>query len=129
MARATRRAFVAGAVGALAGVEALAAAAPRRPPNFLFILADDMGFADLSCYGRKEYRTPALDALAAQGMRFTSAYANSSVCTPSRVALMTGRYQERLAIGLEEPLAGIVAIDQSANVLEVGFAVLDQVGR
>jgi arylsulfatase A-like enzyme len=64
-----------------------------------------MGFADLSCYGRKEYRTPALDALATQGMRFTSAYANSSVCTPSRVALMTGRYQQRLAIGLEEPLA------------------------
>ena len=104
MANATRRTFLAGAVGALAGAQTLAAGAPRRPPNFLFILADDMGFADLSCYGRKEYRTPALDALAAQGMRFTSAYANSSVCTPSRVALMTGRYQQRLAIGLEEPL-------------------------
>jgi arylsulfatase A-like enzyme len=105
VADATRRAFVAGAIGALAGAEALAAGPRRRPPNFLFFLADDMGFADLSCYGRREYRTPALDALAAQGMRFTSAYANSSVCTPSRVALMTGRYQQRLAIGLEEPLA------------------------
>jgi len=84
---------------------ALAKAAPRRPPNFLFILADDMGYADLSCYGRREYRTPALDALASQGIRFTAAYANSAVCTPSRVALLTGRYQQRLAIGLEEPLA------------------------
>ncbi len=104
MANATRRAFVAGAVGALAGVEALARKSPGRRPNFLFILADDMGYADLSCYGRKEYRTPVLDTLAAQGMRFTSAYANSPVCTPSRVSLMTGRYQQRLPIGLEEPL-------------------------
>jgi arylsulfatase A-like enzyme len=105
VANASRRAFVAGAVGALAGTGVLARGSPRRPPNFLFILADDMGFADLSSYGRKEYRTPALDALAAQGTRFTSAYANSSVCTPSRVALLTGCYQHRLPIGLEEPLA------------------------
>jgi len=81
---------------------------PGRPgagqPNIVFIMADDLGFADLSCYGRQEYQTPALDALAASGMRLTQAYANSAVCTATRVALMTGRYQYRLPIGLEEPL-------------------------
>ena len=75
-------------------------------PNFVFIMADDLGWADLSCYGRQEYATPALDGLAAQGVRFTQAYANSAVCTATRVALMTGRYQYRVPIGLEEPLQG-----------------------
>ncbi|WAT17897.1 sulfatase-like hydrolase/transferase [Aurantiacibacter sp. MUD11] len=73
-------------------------------PNIVFIMADDLGYADLSCYGRLEYETPALDRLAAQGLRLTNAYANSAVCTATRVALMTGRYQYRLPIGLEEPL-------------------------
>lgn len=81
-------------------------AATRRQPNILFILADDLGYADLSCYGRTDYRTPALDRLAAAGMRFTSAYANSAVCSATRTALITGRYQYRLPIGLEEPLSG-----------------------
>jgi len=75
-------------------------------PNILFIMADDLGYADLSCYGRREYATPALDRLARQGMRFTHAYANSAVCSATRTALMTGRYQYRLPIGLEEPLQG-----------------------
>lgn len=69
-------------------------------------MADDLGWADLSCYGRQDYATPAIDALATQGVRFTHAYANSAVCTATRVALMTGRYQYRLPIGLEEPLQG-----------------------
>jgi arylsulfatase A-like enzyme len=76
----------------------------KRPPNIIFILADDLGYADVSCYGRKEYQTPAIDSLAAQGMHFTQAYANSAVCSATRTALITGRYQNRLAIGLEEPL-------------------------
>lgn len=67
-------------------------------------MADDMGFADLSCYGRRDFATPNIDALAAGGMRFTQAYANSSVCSATRVALLTGRYQYRLPVGLEEPL-------------------------
>jgi arylsulfatase A-like enzyme len=74
-------------------------------PNILFIMADDMGFADLSCYGRPDYTTPNIDRLATQGMRFLQAYANSAVCTATRVALITGRYQYRLPVGLEEPLA------------------------
>ena len=88
----------------LAGAKTGAAAA--APPNILFVLADDFGFADLSCYGRRDYTTPNIDRLAGQGVKFMQAYANSAVCTASRVALITGRYQYRLPIGLEEPLAG-----------------------
>jgi arylsulfatase A-like enzyme len=73
-------------------------------PNILFILADDLGYADVSCCGRRDFSTPNIDRLAAEGARFTQAYANSAVCTASRVALITGRYQYRLAVGLEEPL-------------------------
>lgn len=76
----------------------------RSQPNILFILADDLGYADISCFGRRDFSTPNIDRIAAEGMRFTQAYANSAVCTASRVALITGRYQYRLAIGLEEPL-------------------------
>jgi arylsulfatase A-like enzyme len=93
----------------------LAAAAagilPRRRPqpidrrNILFILADDLGYGDLSCYGRPDYRTPHIDRLARNGLRFTSNYTAAAVCTPTRVALMTGRYPARLPIGLVEPLA------------------------
>src|SRR5712671_2549254 len=75
-------------------------------PNILFILADDLGYADVSCYGRRDFTTPNIDRIAADGMRFMQAYANSAVCTASRVALITGRYQYRLTVGLEEPLTG-----------------------
>jgi arylsulfatase A-like enzyme len=74
-------------------------------PNILFILADDLGYADVSCYGRRDFTTPNIDRIAAEGVRLTQAYANSAVCTGSRVALITGRYQYRLAVGLEEPLS------------------------
>ncbi|MEY5097366.1 MAG: hypothetical protein RJA36_85 [Pseudomonadota bacterium] len=73
-------------------------------PNIVFILADDLGWADLSVYGQTGYQTPHLDALAAQGVRFTQAYSNSAVCSATRFALITGRYQYRLRGGLEEPL-------------------------
>jgi len=73
-------------------------------PNILFILADDLGWGDLSCYGRPDYKTRVLDGLAARGIRFTQAYANSSTCSPTRTALITGRYQNRLPVGLYDPL-------------------------
>src|SRR5260370_42661088 len=63
--------------------------APRRP-SIIFILADDLGYGDLGCYGQTKIRTPHLDKLAAEGIRFTSFYAGSTVCAPSRCALMTG---------------------------------------
>lgn len=75
-------------------------------PNFIFILADDLGYADLGCYGGRVPISPAIDSLAAAGMRFTNAYANSAVCSPTRFALITGRYQYRLRGAAEEPLTG-----------------------
>ena len=77
---------------------------PESRPNILLIVVDDCGYADLGCTGQTDYRTPALDRLAAEGVRFTQAYANSALCTNTRVALITGRYQYRLPIGLVEPL-------------------------
>ncbi len=74
--------------------------------NFLFIVADDLGYADLGCYGGRRPISPNLDALAAGGLRFVNGYSNSPVCSPTRFALMTGRYQYRVRGASEEPLAG-----------------------
>jgi arylsulfatase A-like enzyme len=74
-------------------------------PNIVFIMADDLGYADLSVYGNTDFETPHLDKLANDGVRFTQAYANSAVCSATRFALMTGKYQYRLVGGLEEPLS------------------------
>ncbi|MDP4262857.1 MAG: sulfatase [Bacteroidota bacterium] len=73
-------------------------------PNIIYIMADDLGYADLSCYGRKDYQTPNLDKLAAQGIKFANAYAGAPVCTPTRASFMTGRYPARIPVGLREPL-------------------------
>src|SRR5438270_984500 len=79
--------------------------AQQNHPNIIFILADDMGYADLSCYGRKDYQTPHLDKLAMQGVKLMNAYAGAPVCTPTRTSFMTGRYPARTPVGLYEPLA------------------------
>src|SRR5215210_6486144 len=103
----SRREFVASAVAAsaLAGGTEDSSAAPPVRPNVLYIMADDMGWGDLSCYGRPDYRTPNLDRLASQGVRFTQGYSAAPVCTPTRCAFVTGRYPARTPVGLEEPLA------------------------
>src|ERR1700720_1243250 len=83
-----------------------------RRPNFVFILADDLGYADLGCYGGRPAASgapfatcsPSLDRMAREGLRFTQGYANSSVCSPTRFALMTGRWQHRLRGGADEPI-------------------------
>ncbi len=69
-----------------------------RRPNFVFILIDDLGWRDLGCYGSSFYETPHLDRLAAEGMRFTDAYAACPVCSPTRASLLTGRYPARLGL-------------------------------
>src|SRR5262249_34917686 len=98
--------------GAASGIIAAAirgdlkAAQPSAKRKIFFIVADDLGYADVSCYGRPDFRTPNIDHLASRGVRFLQAYANSAVCTATRTALITGRYQYRLRLGLEEPLAG-----------------------
>jgi arylsulfatase A-like enzyme len=80
----------------LGTVPAWAGSADGPRPNIVFILADDLGINDLSCYGRKDQPTPHLDRLAQQGMRFTTSYAAQSVCSPTRAALMTGLTPARL---------------------------------
>ena len=73
-------------------------------PNIVFIMADDLGYADVSSYGQRDYATPNIDRLAIEGLMFMQGYANSSVCSATRTALATGRYQYRLEVGLEEPI-------------------------
>jgi arylsulfatase A len=82
----------------LGGACAAAQSLPARKPNFIVLFADDMGYGDLSCYGHPNIQTPNLDRLAAEGIRFTSGYAAASVCTPSRVGLLTGRYAKRAGL-------------------------------
>jgi arylsulfatase A-like enzyme len=74
-------------------------------PNFVFVLADDLGYADLGCYGGRSNCSPVLDRMAKEGVRFTDGYANSSVCSPTRFALATGRWQHRLRGAADEPLS------------------------
>jgi len=110
----TRRQFVQGVAAGATFLSDLAASKTRfgqsastatnSRPNIVFILADDLGWGDLSCYGRPDYRTPNIDLLAAQGTKFTDAYSASAVCTPTRCGYITGRYPARFRIGLEEPL-------------------------
>ena len=78
-----------------AGKQEIAAA---RPPNILVILVDDLGYGDLSCYGAADLHSPAVDKLAAVGMRFTDFHANSPVCSPTRAALLTGRFPDLVGV-------------------------------
>ncbi|HUV66493.1 MAG TPA: sulfatase-like hydrolase/transferase, partial [Sedimentisphaerales bacterium] len=71
-----------------------------RKPNIVFILADDLGYGDLGCYGRQDIKTPVIDGIAAEGVRFTQYYSNGPECSPTRTAFLTGRYQQRVG-GLE----------------------------
>lgn len=73
--------------------------AVAKQPNIVMVFIDDLGWADFSCFGNKEVRTPAIDQLAAEGLRFTQFYVNSPICSPSRVALTTGQYPQRWRIG------------------------------
>ncbi|MBW3600670.1 MAG: sulfatase-like hydrolase/transferase, partial [Planctomycetes bacterium] len=76
-------------------VFASAALSAERPPNFVVIFCDDLGYGDLGCFGHPTIRTPNLDRMAAEGMKFTQFYSAAEVCTPSRAALLTGRLPPR----------------------------------
>jgi len=98
---------VLGGMGAGAAALSLPAIAQEksRKPNILFILADDLGYADIGCYESRHISTPNLDRLAAEGVRLTDAYANSPVCSPTRLALATGRYNRAFRTGAVEPFS------------------------
>ena len=107
---ASRRAVVRGiaaasvlALSAGTGV-ALAKPVPAQRPNVVFIMADDLGYADLSSTGSRHIRTPAIDSIGRDGMTVRGGYASAPICSPTRTALLTGRYAQRLAVGLEEPI-------------------------
>ncbi|MFL0647224.1 sulfatase-like hydrolase/transferase [Cylindrospermopsis raciborskii UAM/DH-BiRr] len=88
----------------------------KERPNIVFILADDLGWGDLSIDGQKNYQTPYLDQLARDGIRFNQAYSDSPVCTPTRIGFFTGRYPGRLAIGNYEPLLSFQQIGDSVGL-------------
>jgi arylsulfatase A len=95
-----KTAAAAGAAAMLAPRQWVRAAADQAKPNFVFILADDQGYGDLGCYGATNIKTPNIDRMAAEGMKFTDFYVSTPVCTPTRSSLMTGCYPRR--IGLEK---------------------------
>lgn len=92
--------------GFLSFTETLAGQSEQRRPNIIYILADDLGYGDLSCYGQSHFTTPNLDRLANQGMRFTQHYAGASVCAPSRSALMTGLHTGHTPVRANKRNAG-----------------------
>ncbi|MBA3975340.1 MAG: arylsulfatase [Candidatus Solibacter sp.] len=94
MATLTRRGLMGGAAAGLAGLVAQG----KRPPNIVLIMADDLGIGDLGCYGQKKIRTPNIDRLAAEGLRFTDAYSGCTVCAPSRSVLMTGYHMGHTSV-------------------------------
>ena len=85
--------MLAAGTAATLGATAARGTTPMRRPNIIFILADDLGYGDVGCYGQEKIQTPCLDQMAAEGMKFTQAYAGSTVCAPSRCSLMTGMHQ------------------------------------
>ncbi len=108
------RATIGGAAALTLGAHNHQAHAQERKPNIIFILADDLGYGDLGCYGQQVIQTPRLDQMAREGMRFTDAYAGSTVCAPSRCCLMTGkdtgrayvRGNARVPLAVEEKTVG-----------------------
>ncbi len=90
--------------------------ADERSPNFVIIMADDLGYGDIGCYGSDSIPTPNLDALAENGMKFTDYHSNGAVCSPTRAALVTGRYQQR---------SGISGVVTAANHRDTGLAIAE----
>src|SRR3979490_3317230 len=102
-------------VACLAGLTTNASAmAQNAKPNIIFILADDLGYGELGCYGQAKIKTPNLDRLAAEGIRFTDFYAGSTVCAPSRAALMTGLHTGHNRIRGNAPNLALAPQDTTA---------------
>ncbi len=116
-----------GLLGCLRGLQGGSAQVPARKPNIILILADDLGYGDIGCYGNKTIQTPNLDALAKAGLRFTDFHSNGPMCSPTRAALLTGRYQQRA--GIESVLSCKSNYDTGMSPDEITFAeVLKKAG-
>jgi arylsulfatase A-like enzyme len=130
MAVLSRREFVKAAVAGaavLAGARWCRADTSKRRPNFVIILVDDVGYGDLGCYGGKDIRTPKLDRMAAEGLRLTDFHSNAPICSPTRAALLTGRYQQRM--GIDRIITHAPISPKGLPVSEVTFAqMLKQAG-
>ena len=142
MANVTRRDFLKNmalgtaslALASRVGAQSSAAGAAGRKPNIIFILADDIGYGDLACYGAKLIKTPNVDKLASQGVRFTDAHAGAAVCTPTRYGFMTGQYAFRNPAGAsilsgEAPLAIDPKRATVASMLKGAGYATGQVGK
>ena len=81
-----------------------------KQPNFIFFLVDDLGYSDIGCYGSNYYKTPNIDKLCNEGVKFTNAYASGMVCSPSRASILTGKYPARLRITTAIPIKGYARI-------------------
>jgi arylsulfatase A-like enzyme len=107
-----------------------ASAQDAKPPNLIFIMADDLGYGDLACYGHPRNRTPHIDRMAAEGLKFTDFHSNGPMCSPTRAALMTGLYQNRFgrpfetALSVKSPEIGLpTGVDTIPQVLKrAGYA-------
>ena len=91
--------------------------AEQIPPNVVFILADDLGYGDLSCFGQKKLQTPNIDRLSREGMKFTDHYSGNTVCSPSRACLMTGQHPGRVHCRGNGDESVIAALDPSMTTL------------
>ena len=103
---------------ALLQADDAAAKTVRGKPNIVLILADDLGYGSLACYGNTEVKTPNIDRLAASGMRFTDFHSNGALCSPTRAALMTGRYQQRCVQVADEELSPVFREQRKQNPVQ-----------
>ncbi len=120
-----RREFLLTAVSAASAVNVRSQQASAARPNIVFILADDLGYGDLGCYGQSQIETPNLDRMAAEGLRFTDAYGGSAVCAPSRCSFLTGLHTGHCRIRENKSIAGerISLLPEDRTVAEVLKAV------
>ena len=105
----------------------------ERLPNIIFIMADDLGYGDLGCYGQKIIQTPHIDQLAKEGMRFTDCYAGSPVCAPARSVLMTGQHSGHTTVRANHGRSGRVPLNKDdvtvAEVLKTAGYVTGMTGK